>query len=201
MRRGHDCKEGSQTMRKFVLGVLAATVLVVGAAAAASAAANANDSQNVTVNIPEKVGIKLSPGSLSVDFSAYPPDNFPAYYGPSRTSAGSFTISVFSNKSTGYSVSVEGSGTLPTGVAWGDVYVTVNHSSEGANAPGRPVEGSSDTTGWTALSSNGAVSLWSKSSKTTGWDTYNADLMLKFDGDEETGNTSLTITYTITAGA
>lgn len=189
-------------------GVVTAAFAVLALAAVAPGVLAAkgpppqSETQNVTVTIPERVGIKLSTGSIAIDPTSqpggspeYPPDNFPAYYGTSSVPA--VVVSVFANKPAGFTVTVAASGTAPpTWLPLSDWYVAAG-AEPGDPAPPRTPEGTEPPdSGWKPL--NATQTIIDKSAKTSGWDDYNVDFELKFDGDEQPDTISgVILTYTI----
>ncbi|MEW6049344.1 MAG: hypothetical protein AB1609_23205 [Bacillota bacterium] len=178
----------------LAFAILALAVVAPGVLAAASASAT----QNVTVTIPQRVGIKLNPSSITIDLTNqnYPPDTFPAYYGTS--SAPAVVVSVFANSPAGFTVTVTASGNPPTWLPFTDWYVAAG-TNPGDATPARTAEGETPDTMWKALSTSQTI-IDKTNEKTAGWDDYNVDFQLKFNGDEEATTISgVTLTYTITA--
>ena len=189
-----ECDPGMNRLAKVLVGAAAVVVAAVLPAVAADAY------QQINVTIPHRVGIRLSPNTLTVEFPEghYPPPVFPVYYGPSRGTKGSYTIEVFNNKNVDWTVSVgKHSGSPPNEVPITDWFVGV--AEDPTAAPSRPGPGENPGSHWKPLPSSGTTVIITGSGKTNGWKKYNADLILKLTGDEEptTADEPVTLVYTI----
>ena len=186
--------------RLAAAALLAVAGLVFGASSAGSVVRGASlrDEVEADVRIPLRVAIAISVSSLNfnvADAAGYPPPAFPWFWGPPRTASGLFSLSLFSNSPNGFQLTVVPSGTPPPGLPFTDWFIALG-SSENAPAPARP-SGALAGPEWKALGTG--VQLLNVSGRTTGWDVYNADLVLRFTGDEEPATSTVTLTYTISA--
>lgn len=178
-----------------VLGV-AGVLLAAGPVRAAKGPSPQSETATVTVTIPPRVGIRLTdhPTSLQPG-NDYPPDTFPYWVVP-----GAYQIEVFSNKNN-FQVTVQPSaGSWPAGLDAQSFYVVTWGGAESTyTGQGNPSDPSSDLTGWMQLGSSpvNVVGDNNGRSRTNGWESYQAKLALKLDGDEEETSVPVTFTYTI----
>lgn len=183
------------------LGV-AGVLLAAGPVRAASGPGSAQETPQVTVTIPGRVGIVLSnhPTTLQPG-NDYPPENtgFPYWVVSPQ-----FTIKVFSNRTgPNFKVTVDASTpSWPDGLAKTDLHVVTwgapASTYAGQGTPSDPANGDNTLpTGWVALGAT-AVDIVGSRGRTTGWEPYNAKLALKLEGNEaEAAAFPVTFTYTI----
>lgn len=176
---------------------LAGVLLAAGPVQAAKGPSPQQETATVTVTIPQRVGIRLSDHPTSLEPGRdYPPDRFPYW-----VVAGPYTIEVFSNAKNNFKVTVQPSAqSWPTELDAQSFYVVTWGGAEATyTGPGDPPDPWRDLTGWKQLGSS-AVNIVGDDdgrSRTNGWESYQAKLALRLDGDEEETSVPVTFTYTI----
>lgn len=158
-----------------------------------------NNTLDVTVRIPSRVGIDLSGGNLTFDLSdataVYPPASFPGYYFPVPAVASPHVpLSVFCNVAAGWDLTVLASGDFDATLPIGQLFYAP--AGEGITADGTAAPAGN----WTAFTT-AAVQVATDNARTTGWDAYNQDYELQITGNEAAidPGVTVTITYTITS--
>lgn len=158
-----------------------------------------NNTLDVTVRIPSRVGIDLSGGNLTFDLSdataVYPPASFPGYYFPVPAVASPHVpLSVFCNVPAGWSLTVLASGDFDATLPIGQLFYAPETEAITADGTGAPAGN------WTAFTT-AAVEVATDNARTTGWDAYNQDYELQITGNEAAidPGATVTITYTITS--
>lgn len=157
----------------------------------------ADNTLDVTVRIPSRVGINLSGGDLVFDLGdasvTYPAAVFPSYYYPTNTGSPHIPLSVFCNVANGWNLTVLASADFDATLPVAQLYFA--DEGEALSTDGGAVGGT-----WTAFSLVSQVVV-SDITRTTGWDAYNQDYQLQITGNESVldPGATITITYTITS--
>lgn len=158
-----------------------------------------NNSLDVTVRIPSRVGIDLSGGNLLFDLgdvsAIYPPATFPGYYFPTPAVASPHVpLSVFCNVPAGWRLDVIASGDFDATLPIGQLFYAP--AGEGITVDGTAAPGG----GWVAFSL-ATAEVATDNARTSGWDAYNQDYELQITENVAAidPGVTVTITYTITS--
>lgn len=183
----------------LILAIAAITLpaFALGTEVGTSPVPNALD---VSVRIPERVGIKLAGDNLEFfldDASVtYPPASFPGYYFPTGgvTATPYVPLEVFCNNPAGWTLTVVASGDFDASLPVTQLFYAPD--GEGLTPDGDAAPGGN----WTAFTTAEAT-VASSAVKTSGWENHDQDYQLQITGEEDMIDpaSTVTITYTITS--
>ena len=177
---------------------LAGVLLAAGPVQAKEDKGNASVTAQVTVTIPQRVGIRLTGHPMSLQpGNDYPTDSFPYW-----VVAGPYTIQVFSNAKNKFKVTVQPSAqsSWPKGLDAQSFYVVTWGGTESTyTGKDNPPDPWTDLSGWVQLgeSAKNIVGDGDGRDRTQQWEAYQAKLALRLDGDEDETSFPVTFTYTI----
>ncbi len=186
---------------KTVLLVLLVLIMAVPAFALGSIAGASpiDNTLEVLVRIPTRVGINLSGTNIEFDLGdvavTYPPAAFPGYYLPTAPAATPYVpLSVFCNVAAGWTLTVIADVDFDASLPVTQLYYA--NDGEAKSVDGGAVGGT-----WAAFSTAVSGAVANAAARTTGWDNYDQDYQLQITGNEAAmdPSTTVTITYTITS--
>lgn len=180
----------------LAIAVITLPAFALGTVTGTSPTSNALD---VSVRIPERVGIKLAGDNLLFDLGdasvTYPPASFPGYYFPTGgvTATPYVPLEVFCNNPAGWTLTVIAGGDF-------DASLPVTQLFYAPDGEAKTADGSAVGGNWTAFSTVSAT-VTSSATKTNGWENHDQDYQLQITGNEDVIDpaSTVTITYTITS--
>ncbi|NPV54806.1 MAG: hypothetical protein HPY71_15040 [Firmicutes bacterium] len=154
--------------------LLATVGLLVFSGMAAAEPPDDTKYHDVSVTVPVSLRLRLA-GNVTFSLEGYPPDEYPATYGPTS----GFWVKVHYNQSGNWQVRVVGPAnfTGPT------------------TKPISDLKWSTEAQGTYTAMSNTAATVFSGTAKTTGWAQHDVFYKLVLDGNEAAGTYTATITY------